>query len=433
MVTPAGKLQEQSGCRRLRGDGWPSVFTVAVVMVWAVVEVGSLESCRGGSSRNRQQTGQVDSSQSGPHAQSGPHVQSRKEPAHLRAATGTAMRRRKARSRQIVRYPGSPLRARMLRELSVSCKDRTCLEGKSWSSVTFDPQGQYLVAGHDSLGAYAWEVGTWSLVRTYNRLKNLRHIVVVGESGLVLEGTAARTKYATMHPTMHAWRLNQPRWWRQSRSPRYERAPSTVLSVCIAPRNKFAVIAERARRVAILDPLSLWVRRVVRLPHCPATVVACPRDGEHVLVGCWGGAVISLGTRQHFRKVRRASLLHAAVSALAPVPGTSKVVIGTYVGAIWIWDYRSGSPASQIRRRYSLDVDDARVWALDARHQGDWFAVASHPDGVVLYDVKTGKRVLRIWDKSWKTPYALKFSPDGKLLAVGYGDGKLRVFQIRVR
>lgn len=54
-------------------------------------------------------------------------------------------------------------------------------------------------------------------------------------------------------------------------------------------------------------------------------------------------------------------------------------------------------------------------------------------DGVVLYDVTMGKRLLRIRSRTQATPFSAAFSPDGNLLAVGYGDEKVRIWEVLKR
>ena len=226
--------------------------------------------------------------------------------------------------------------------------------------------------------------------------------------------------------------MDKPNWWKKSLPSINKRNPDLVKSICIAPKNKFAVIIEQSKRVLVLDPPSLWTRRIISLSRCSAIEVACLKDGKHVLVGCGTNQVVLFSVTPKFRlkEIRRTEAPNCAISKLAPIKGQGKVVIATKCGSLWVWNYQKGTAPRKIREIYPLKVRFSKVWALAVRPQGDFFVAGTRPDGVVFFDVKTGKKLLQIHDKSWDGPYSAAFSPDGKLLAVGYGDSKIRIWKI---
>ena len=320
---------------------------------------------------------------------------------------------------------GVTLEMRLLRELMAPSKDY-----KSWHDMSFDKKGRYLVAINWKWGVpvVTWDVLTWKIARQYRRFSKSKDAIAVGDNGLVLVGSAGRT----LQESMHAFRLGKPGWFKKSLPSRLQRNPSTVKSICIAPENKYAVIAEEHQRVVVLDPPSLWTRRVVKTPACPATAVVCTADGKHVLVGCWTHDVRLFAVKKGFRlkEVRRTREPRAAVGPLALAKNSGKVVIGTREGSLFTWDYLTDAPPKRIRAMYPVNVQFGEVHALAVRPQGDVFVAGTLPDGLVVYDVNTGKKLAQIKKNPWKTPFSAAFSPDGKLLAVGYQDGVIRIWRV---
>jgi WD40 repeat protein len=143
-------------------------------------------------------------------------------------------------------------------------------------------------------------------------------------------------------------------------------------------------------------------------------------DGERV----WG-----LGWDGHLRwwDVTRAAVLEAIVGHAGPVNGVALLPDGQAVSGGWddtvrVWDLATGREVRQLTHpggvsAFAVSGDGRRV--VSGSSEGD----------AVVFDVATGAEVMKVSTQAgWALSCAL--SPEGDILAVGFGDGNVRLWRV---
>ena len=172
-------------------------------------------------------------------------------------------------------------------------------------------------------------------------------------------------------------------------------------------------------------------------PGSGISSVDVSRDGEHVLVTTFDGAVTSVFDRtgDEIRRFRPASDPDV-VSSLTPGGFVVEVGVFSPDGATIA---TSESHRNPLRSRVSLwDWDRADPQQRVIHTGGGAFALAFDPSGsalavgrqdgfVEVYDVESLERLLR-FPASEGSVWALAYSPDGSMIATGGNDGSVRLF-----
>jgi len=156
-------------------------------------------------------------------------------------------------------------------------------------------------------------------------------------------------------------------------------------------------------------------------PAAPPRVGAFSPDGRLFTVNPQGQ--LQLWTPGSTRARLLARGLGVA-SALAFVPGTSLVAVGTRDGTLSLWNIDTGES-----RELPLG-HEARVTGLDVTQDGRYLVSGSADRTARLWDLSSNHppRVLR---GSRGRIHAVLFSPDGQRLALPSSDGQVRLFSVK--
>jgi WD40 repeat protein len=93
-------------------------------------------------------------------------------------------------------------------------------------------------------------------------------------------------------------------------------------------------------------------------------------------------------------------------------------------GNVRLWDIASGAELKQLGEMKSVGIayQDGSLVASSA-YSPDGSLLASNVGGLILWDVATGKKVTNLSPNY--SPNSVAFSPDGRFLAAGFGDGTI--------
>jgi len=158
-----------------------------------------------------------------------------------------------------------------------------------------------------------------------------------------------------------------------------QESPGGVLAAAIHPETRQVAYGGMAKRVSIWDPFDTG--SLVELPEQPVPCTSC----------CW---------------------LHDGMLA-----------VGDLAGTIWVWE-----PAS-LRLVKRVKAHDQQINHMIAGRRFDWYASASW-DGSVKIWTKTF-RERSVFTREDAQPAAVATTPTEDLLAVGYYDGGMRVWNLR--
>ncbi len=192
----------------------------------------------------------------------------------------------------------------------------------------------------------------------------------------------------------------------------------------------------------------------------PSRAVAFSDDNRHVLVGEtdgtvriweWNGAaavnprairstdteVLGLTTRgnrmyvahrQQALVVREIDsgrelqrfVVPAAPFSVALSPDARAVAAGTWVGAVSVWDTRTGAMMHELRGQTAL------INGLDFSPDGTLLVSSSRDGSTRLWDMTTGRWLATIASRASGAEH-VRFFPDGRHIAIGYQDGEVEI------
>lgn len=158
----------------------------------------------------------------------------------------------------------------------------------------------------------------------------------------------------------------------------------------------------------------------------PAWAIAAASDGGSLWAACDSGAIcgwnkdVALGIRGGDGP---AELYRGHVGPVLALSAGSRVIVsGGADGKVIVWDIANGKPAQTL-------AAGAPVRAVAASPVGGLIASACEAASVQIWDAATGKPSLKL-DGASDWLLSLAISVDGKALAAGGYDGKLRVWEL---
>jgi WD40 repeat protein len=115
------------------------------------------------------------------------------------------------------------------------------------------------------------------------------------------------------------------------------------------------------------------------------------------------------------------------VSAIAYSPDGQRLVTGSYDGSARVWDLASGRELLQLRAPH-LQKPHGYVMCVAISRDGRRIASGGGAMAV-LWDSATGE-LLKTFDAGDRTIDSCAISPDGRQLAVGYADARVRLWDL---
>jgi WD40 repeat protein len=274
--------------------------------------------------------------------------------------------------------------------------------------VLFSGDGQFLVsAGMDNV-VHLWSVAGWSRLRTLGGHAHSVNAIALSSDGRTLASGSSDA-------TVRLWTF--PRGELQQTLQDRKRVVSDVV---FSPDGEWVVAASYGGRVAVWtlegEPVAGFAASTRNL-----TTVAFSPDGRTVAVGGLGSQVglwsLPRGEPQGALEADPTAVLSLAFADR----GRALISLG-YEGSIRVWDAETW----QEMQRVQVDAEGPRRLVLSG-HEGH--AAVCVAGQVQLWSTARWEcqYVLDVGPKSVETA---AFSPDGRWLAVGAADGRIRVWDL---
>ena len=305
-----------------------------------------------------------------------------------------------------------------LRLLDLETGETRVASGRHAAAVTdarFTPDGRSLITTGDDGDVIVWDVGRAAAKETLS-----------GHSGFVFSPMISRdgtTLYtASLDGTVFIWDLDGGR--RIGRPLRVGAEGTGGAGMALSSDGEMIAVARRAGAVGVVDARSLRERRVVpvlrngnvtRLVFVPRShVVAVTGDtGQLALLDAESGRVTRLSGHRNY-------VLTPGLSTDGRLMATADVD-----GIVRLWSLPAARAAGA-PLRFSHGVYDAQLSPDGRRLTLVLFAANGVPDTLEVWDVDSRRRVTRV--RIGANTNVVRFSPDGRLAAIGNNSGRAQVW-----
>lgn len=322
------------------------------------------------------------------------------------------------------------------------------------NSVSYSPDGKFIVSGSDDNTVRIWDVATKKPIRTLAGHTSAVTSVDFSSDGVFIVS-------GSKDNTVRIWEFATGILIRK-----IAKHSNSVNSVAFSPDGKTVASGSGDGTVRISEAIT--GRQIHTLDSYSYQVfsVAFSPDSSFIAGGC-GDNMVKIWDATSGKLIRTLTGHRSVAMSVDFSPDGKFVASGSADNTVRIWDAVSGHPVrtitghmKEIRSiKYSPDAkfivsgsgdNTIRIWAAATGNQirslsneGSPLSVCYSPNGEFIV-FGTGGKEIKIWNMSSGDPvqvltgyknevWSVDFSPDGKFLASGSDDGTFRIWDVALR
>lgn len=259
------------------------------------------------------------------------------------------------------------------------------LQGQSPASVTFSPDGKYILSGGHDGTIRLWDSATGKAL----------YLIYIDKPQTRSDGTSL---------------------------------PSEVMSVSFSPDGRLFAAGIRDRTVRVYGTATGLELFILKGPNQGGLrSIAFSSDGHYIVSGGHDRKVhlwfIPPGTGED----RHLQTHNEVVMAVACSPDGNTIASGSRDGTILLW-------STMTKQQYVLETGGAGVTAVTFSPDGKFLAAATEtsPFAIFLWELRTETHAIKLTGHK-DSVNGLAFSPDGRYIGSGSIDGTIRLWEIKTQ
>jgi WD40 repeat protein len=278
------------------------------------------------------------------------------------------------------------------------------------NALSLSADGTRLAGGGSDRLVRIWDMRTGKLLRSLTGHSGQVNAVAFSADGKTLVSSCARGEIIL-------WELGTGKPLHQVTMEK----KNGVMRLAFSPDGKHLAWGGFDRLVHLRDVATWEERPPLRGHQSAVTGLLYFAEGKR-MISCGADGTVRVWDLASGRELRRFGDPQGYIRSLALSPDGKEVAGGCMNGLVVIWDLESGKEVRRIEQGGQMAVPALR-YSPDGK-----VLAASRSFVVRLWDAKTGKPLFPLEDQA-SSPLALAFSPDGKTLA-STGENYLRVWDV---
>lgn len=286
------------------------------------------------------------------------------------------------------------------------------------AALVFSPDSKWLLSGDNQGTIQAWDVATGQVARQWRLSQANVMLMRYSPDGSRLAVSYADGSVYVMDPVAGRTVYSQ-------NDRRYD-----PLFFAWTPDSKTLLMCRRDGRVQLIDAATWREIKAWSISMNTAAGLACSPDGKSVILQTYDGNVrcVDLQTGKEsvsFEKLGPDMRNKVRSSNALTFTPDGKQVLGAFSNqAIPVWDAKTG----KITRRFQLPANQYMYNVAVSANGRFAAAVMQHDGSLRVWGIASGEE-LRTLDTTRLNPYAMAFSPDGRMLGAVVGQS-LRIWDL---
>ncbi|MFP4563241.1 MAG: WD40 repeat domain-containing protein, partial [Spirochaetia bacterium] len=304
----------------------------------------------------------------------------------------------------------------------------TGIEETLWS-LDFDPSGEYLIAADAAGEVLVFSTRTMGLSRKLRGHRELIYAVAVSPDGRTAAGCGE-------DGIVHIWNIESGRrtfTLVPGRGP--DRRYGGLFSITYAADGSLLAAGGADGGINFFNPITGQYLRSIEGHDSTVADVSVSQGNSNILASAGEDGTIRVWNLEDFSQIAVIDGDGEPVSRVEPAPDASRLVAGSGLGEITVWDFREEETVITLEGpgRYpgegDFSLEKVQILSVAADPLRRYYAAGSSDNLIRLFDAETGEPYAAL---DGHTDYVrdVEFSPDGNFLASASDDTTVKIWDV---